>query len=90
MSIQDLLRDQRPSDEESEGGEIAIEIHISAYSLISRGRGGGDGGNVQHGGIPYMFDLLPPVCLRGSLREGKALEGVRLDGSRDGAYAGED
>lgn len=30
MSIHNLLRDQRPSDEESEGGEIAINFDILA------------------------------------------------------------
>ncbi len=89
MAIQDLFRDQRPSDEESKGGEIAIKIYISSY-FSHFFEIDGEGRNLQHGSISYVSELLPPVCFRGLLREGEALEGVWLDVSRDGADAGDD
>jgi hypothetical protein len=46
------------------------------------------GGNLQHGGISHMSELLPPVPFRGFLKG--AREGVWLCGLRDGADAGED
>jgi len=47
-------------------------------------------GEIKHGSVPNVSDLLAPVCFRRLLRHGQALEGVWLGGARDLAGAGED
>jgi hypothetical protein len=60
VSIDELLCEQRPAEKDSKGWEITTQkVNIHSY----RAQRGSKKGNLQHGSVSHVLDLLAPVRL---------------------------